>query len=263
MTRWRTSVSMSLACRILAIDGLPEAYGALDRIEALTLDESRAMLVRQVQRIEQGMGRGVRSNDDHCVVMLLGSRLTQRIHTARGMALFSPATRAQLELSEQVADLLHNRPFTDLAAVVDQCLSRDRGWVTASRDALDGVTYDLADRVTPHAIALRSAFDLAERGRHREAAKVVQAAADKASDARLRGWLKQRAAAYLHPADPVAAQAMQVSAQGDQGTAQAACRCGVRAHQGHGHPSPARCGDARLTLHQWHRTGPRVRSGAR
>src|SRR5262249_53147547 len=69
------------ACRILALDGLPEAYGALDRLDAVALDESEAMLTRQVQRIEQGMGRAVRSNDDYCVVMLLGSRLTQRTST--------------------------------------------------------------------------------------------------------------------------------------------------------------------------------------
>lgn len=46
------------ACRVLALDGLPEAYSALDRIEALALNESDAMITRQIQRIEQGMGRG-------------------------------------------------------------------------------------------------------------------------------------------------------------------------------------------------------------
>ena len=87
------------ACHVLALDGVPEAYGALDRVESLALEDSEAMVVRQVQRIEQGIGRGVRSNDDFCVVLLLGSRLTQRIHAARNFARFSPATRAQLKLS--------------------------------------------------------------------------------------------------------------------------------------------------------------------
>src|SRR5690606_18561852 len=116
------------ACRILALDGLPEAYGALDRIEALALDESDAMITRQIQRIEQGMGRGVRSNDDHCVVLLLGSTLTQRLHRAGGSAKLSPATRAQLALSEQVADMLHGMPFAELGSVIDQCLNRDPEW---------------------------------------------------------------------------------------------------------------------------------------
>lgn len=34
------------ACRILALDGVPEAYGALDRIEAMALEDSDAMLTR-------------------------------------------------------------------------------------------------------------------------------------------------------------------------------------------------------------------------
>ena len=65
------------ACRVLVIDGLPEAYGANDRRTATLLGETDAMVSRQLQRIEQGMGRGVRSADDHSVVILMGSRLTQ------------------------------------------------------------------------------------------------------------------------------------------------------------------------------------------
>jgi hypothetical protein len=54
------------ACRLLIVDGLPEAYGAADRREAQLLSETDAMVGRQLQRIEQGMGRGVRSADDFC-----------------------------------------------------------------------------------------------------------------------------------------------------------------------------------------------------
>jgi hypothetical protein len=43
------------ACHVLALDGVPEAYGALDRVEALVLEDSEALVIRQVQRIEQGM----------------------------------------------------------------------------------------------------------------------------------------------------------------------------------------------------------------
>lgn len=207
------------ACRILALDGLPEAYSALDRIEALALDESDAMITRQIQRIEQGMGRGVRSNDDHCVVLLLGSKLTQRLHKAGGAAKFSPATRAQLALSEQVADMLHGMPFNELNSVIDQCLNRDAKWVAASRDALDGVTYPTTSTVSDIAVAEREAFRLAELSRYREAhAKMREAIVAAGSDRRHQGWLKQRAAGYLHLADPAAALQMQKSAQTDNKT---------------------------------------------
>lgn len=216
------------ACRILALDGVPEAYGALDRIEALALENSDAMLTRQVQRIEQGMGRGVRSNDDFCVVMLLGSRLTQRIHNARGRTKFSPATRAQLDLSSKVADMLHGHPLSDIAAVAQQCLDRDTGWVASGRAALDGVTYDAANQVAAHTVATRGAFDLAELDRHRDAAATLQKAIDATDDRQLRGWLKQQAAAYLHAADP--AQVLQSSAQTDN-KAVLKPRAGVQYHR--------------------------------
>ena len=204
------------ACRILALDGLPEAYSALDRIEALALNESDAMITRQIQRIEQGMGRGVRSNDDHCVVLLLGSKLTQRLHKAGGAAKFSPATRAQLTLSERVADMLHDKPFEDLGSVINQCLDRDPEWVTASRDALDGVTYPTTSTVSAIAVAEREAFRLAELGRYREAHDKIREAISAAhGDQRHVGWLKQRAAGYLHLIDPAAALQMQRSAQTD------------------------------------------------
>ncbi|HEY3505793.1 MAG TPA: helicase C-terminal domain-containing protein [Actinocatenispora sp.] len=204
------------ACRILALDGLPEAYSALDRIEALALDQTDAMITRQIQRIEQGMGRGVRSNDDHCVVLLLGSRLTQRLHKTGGAAKFSPATRAQLALSEEIAGMLHEKPFDELGSVVDQCLDRDPEWVTASRAALDNVTYPTSSTVSPVAVAERNAFQLAELGRYREAhAAMREAIAAARDDRRLEGWLKQRAASYQHLADPAAALQMQKSAQAD------------------------------------------------
>ncbi|WP_062986022.1 DEAD/DEAH box helicase [Nocardia anaemiae] len=204
------------ACRILALDGLPEAYSALDRIEALALDESDAMITRQIQRIEQGMGRGVRSNDDHCAVLLVGSKLTQRLHKAGGVAKFSPATRAQLTLSGQVADMLHGMSFSELGSVIDQCLDRDPEWVTASRDALDGVTYPTTSTISPIAVAEREAFRMAELGRYRDAhAKMREAITAARSDRRHEGWLKQRAASYLHLVDPAAALQMQKSAQTD------------------------------------------------
>jgi Helicase C-terminal domain len=203
------------ACRILALDGLPEAYSPLDRIEFLALDETDAMVARQVQRIEQGMGRGVRSNDDYCVVLLLGSRLTQRLHRAGGFARFSAATRAQLTLSRDVADMLHGKPFTELATVISQCLGRDTAWVTASKGALDGIGYDVKDRVSPIAVGQREAFASAELARYNDASRRLQDVIDVTTDRRVRGWLKQQSASYLHAVDPVGAQELQASAQTD------------------------------------------------
>src|SRR5207244_12207515 len=107
------------ACRILVLDGLPEAVGPLARVEAVTLGGSDALIARQIQRIEQGMGRGVRSPSDYCVVRLLGACLTQGLTSSGGYARLSGATRAQIDLSHRVADMLQGKPFDELNAAVD------------------------------------------------------------------------------------------------------------------------------------------------
>jgi hypothetical protein len=123
------------ACEILVIDGLPELYGLLERIEQEALDGTHRQLVRQVQRIEQGMGRGVRSSQDHCVVLLMGAKLTQRLHRPDARTLFSSATRAQLDLGREVTAQLKGKPLSEIASVMDLCLTGDDEWLDASRSA--------------------------------------------------------------------------------------------------------------------------------
>lgn len=84
------------ACRLLILDGVPRPLDRVERREAVALADSTVRLAREVQRIEQGMGRGVRDGEDYCAVLLLGAKLATAIHEVRHLALFSPATQAQL-----------------------------------------------------------------------------------------------------------------------------------------------------------------------
>lgn len=203
------------ACEILVLDGLPEARGETDRLEARWLDQSDALLGRQLQRIEQGMGRGIRSNDDHCVVLLLGRRLTGRLHKPGAREKLSPATRAQLALSDDVADQLEGTDFADVDEVVDLCLTRDRRWVSASRNAVVNVRYPDEVAVSPVAVAERVAFDLARLDRFVDARNRLTGVLTTVDDPSLRGVLKYQAAAYMHFADALGAQELQVSALND------------------------------------------------
>ncbi|MDQ4213721.1 hypothetical protein [Microbacterium capsulatum] len=65
------------------------------------------------------------------------------------------------------------------------------------------------------AVAERNAFENALAGRFEDAKSTLNAAFDSIPDARFLGWLKQRAAAYLHAVDPVSARALQQSARID------------------------------------------------
>ena len=50
------------ACHVLVIDGLPEALDGIERADAAWLSGTSLLTARQVQRLEQGMGRATRSN---------------------------------------------------------------------------------------------------------------------------------------------------------------------------------------------------------
>jgi len=204
------------ACRLLVIDGLPYAYSGIERREAVALRDSDAMVTRQLQRLEQGMGRGVRSREDRCAVLLMDSRLIQLVARADVADRLSPATHAQLKLSRQVAKELEGADLAALAPVIQQVIDDDPGFRTYSREALVGVGYGPA-HVSPEAAPLRNAYNSAVAGRAAEAAihadEAVKAALA-AGDTRLAGWLGETLGAYLQPIDAVRAQAALATAIG-------------------------------------------------
>jgi hypothetical protein len=202
------------ACRVLVVDGLPEVQGLLERVEQSATEGTELSLRRQIQRIEQGMGRGVRSTDDFCVVLLSGAKLTNRLHNADGFDLLSPATQAQLRLSRQVADQLQGKALSEIKSVMELCLKRDPKWVSASKGALLMVAPPAGG--TPNAIAIRQkeAFEHARAQQYQMAVDTLQAAVNEEKSPRTKGWLKQQVAEYKHHVDPVEAQKILLSAVG-------------------------------------------------
>jgi len=205
------------ACRLLVIDGLPRVFDAAERRERAAGSPTPALLARSIQRVEQGMGRGVRDSEDYCAVLLLGADLTQALHNPKQFALFSPATRVQIDLSKQVAVQIANEGIEAVRDAVAACLNRAPGWVRASRRALAEVRYDQHGVVRPTAVAERAAFDEAARGQYAQAAETLGIAAGKLeqSHASERGWLKEQQAVYLHFIDAGTAQQVLAAANRD------------------------------------------------
>ena len=85
----------------------------------------------------------------------------------------STRTRAQLDLSENVAAELQGAPLAGLREVIEQCLRRERDWIAANRVVLAPLRYGFAT-VAEAAIASRAAFDLAAQRGSREAVAALQ-----------------------------------------------------------------------------------------
>ncbi len=193
------------ACRVLAIVGLPEIASSAELSDIAVLGDSESGLRRQMQRIEQGMGRGVRSNDDYCVVFLIGSKLTRRVLSPEGAAILTPATRAQLDLSRKVAKRLAGEEVQEIRKVVDQCLGRDPGWIKVSKKSLLKAEPQTGLNIDQSSVTTRRTFDMARAGDHKAAADAMRnEASGKSGDEK--AWLLAKCAALEHQVNPAEAQ---------------------------------------------------------
>ena len=194
------------ACRLLIIDGIPTPLTPHERRASAALVGSMFFKAREVQRIEQGMGRGIRDVGDYCAVLVVNSdaALTLRDSTLR--AFYSPATRAQIELSQQVSDQIQGESINVIGDLLDTFLERKPQWVTKSLEATADVTYDSAGNVTELAAGRREAFNRAVAGDPDGAVLVLRSAIDTVSEPLLKGWYLEELAAYEHLVDATAAE---------------------------------------------------------
>jgi len=182
-------------------------------VELYAIGSSDVIRTNQIQRVEQGMGRGIRSATDYAAVILLDPRLVGRLYTSQDRAVLSPGTRAQLDLSEALAErVLKGKDISVFEHAIRDFLARDLAWTQPAKDVIDALPYPDPVAVPPHVVAERAGFEAALQQRYLEAGEAVLAGVDGVSDAPLRGWLKQRAASYLHHVDPTRAREIQRAA---------------------------------------------------
>lgn len=205
------------ACRVLVIDGLPEVQNHLHRIDAIALDGTQIEISQQIQRIEQGMGRGVRSNDDYCVVILMGSRLVRRLHDPANRRRFTPGTLCQLDLSSEVAKQLKGQTLEQLKEAMNLCLTQNADWLSASKKAVVGAKYVKEVELNPLAIGQREAFDLIRGQQFKLAADKLQDAVNGCPDNKTKGWMQAQLAEVVHRIDPIKSQEILLSALGLNG----------------------------------------------
>ena len=196
---------------MLVIDGLPPLNSIKDRYIQSVAPQSTTLLREQVQRIEQGMGRGVRSNDDECCVVLMGDELTDVLSRNKGIDYFSAATRCQYDLSKQLWDLLvsekGSKPTIDqIFELANYSLEKDAEWVTTCKESLAAVRYSNEAKVDEKIVAQRKAFERAMKAQWTEAANAIKIVKDKENDRRTKGYLCQIQAEYTNKIDSVRSQ---------------------------------------------------------
>lgn len=201
------------ACRIIVIDGLPNISNLNDKYEEEVVRKSERINREQIQRIEQGMGRGVRSSNDYCLVYLLGNQLTNVLYTDDGYKFFSKATEAQFKLSEKLCDQLGKGSLEDIIEVGNCLLERNENWIELCKAATSSIEYDKELNVSKDALSLRNAFDVAFKKDYQNASGIITSIVNDCSFPRLKGYYKQLLAEYTNFYDSVVAQQIQKSAK--------------------------------------------------
>ncbi|MBD2341834.1 DEAD/DEAH box helicase family protein [Calothrix sp. FACHB-156] len=205
------------ACRFLVIDGLPVVRRLIDKVEQVILAGSSRKAAQIVQKIEQGMGRGVRSSDDYCAVFLMGRNLTSQLYAGGAIDKFSPGTKAQINLSEQISEQIKGGDLSQIREVIMLCLHRKQDWVSASKGVLASLSYEASAKPDLVTIAQRKAYDFASTNNHNAAVSELRKIVNTINENEkpLKSYLQQCLAEYINFYDSTEAQKTLMSAASD------------------------------------------------
>lgn len=210
------------ACRLLIIDGLPIAENLADKQEASRTSAVAGMRGKTAIKIEQGLGRAVRSSSDYCAVILAGRDVAGFISRSQVAKHLSPFTVRQLEIGRDVSSALRGTASVTQGIIdtVLQILRRDAGWKSyyqqeiAKASVSAGLREEIERRIATADLE-RDAQKAALSRDYAGAFQCMQRACDLIGDTDLRGVAKQSAAKYQHFYDREGAMRMQISAYGD------------------------------------------------
>jgi tetratricopeptide (TPR) repeat protein len=116
-------------CRVMVIDDLPMGVSSLERFLWEKLKLSNTLRTAIASRVIQSFGRISRGLSDHGVICLTGDRLVKWLLTPKNIATLPPFLQKQIMLGFQFSE--HAESIEDLNAGMNQCFSRDEGWLNS------------------------------------------------------------------------------------------------------------------------------------
>lgn len=208
------------SCRILVIDGMPFGESVTDIHDASLVSNPGGARKKIIYRIEQGMGRAVRSHVDFAVVLLVGNELASFIAKGDVLSSMNEDTQNQLQLALDLSRMMGKQQGDDPSNVLWntmlQCLNRDGGWKKYYKQRVKDVG---KSQFIPNnkgcllAESERKCFTFSLANNFIDAAKVLEKAVDSfVSDEKNKGIYLQRLASYINNFDPAKALEIQQGA---------------------------------------------------
>lgn len=204
-------------CRILVLDSLPIAGSIQDLYNETRLDLVRAG--QRAQKIEQGLGRAVRSGSDYCVVYVMGSDLVNFLGLEKNLMHFTPVTRLQLNLGLKLLDdQERSNSLEVIKETASYCLTQDNNWLRYHSRELASLDVDVSESGKIHLLDLaeveRKALISFKRRLYKEAAELVlsEIIGKMTLSKKERGWYYQFAAQLAYQEDKLLSNDLQSKA---------------------------------------------------
>ncbi len=210
------------SCRVLVMDGMPLGEGIVDKHDSSLSEISGGTRNKLIYRIEQGMGRAVRSHADYAVILLVGPELAHFIAKHDVLSAMNYDTQAQLRLALDLANIAMED--ADLGAkkagidLIRKCFSSNECWKKFYNETIRSAD-KLTQSTTDHnrllmANAERSAFESALANDPNTSVGILRDAINSyiKDDRYAKGWYLQRVANYLYDVDSGEALEVQRSA---------------------------------------------------
>ncbi|WP_298509125.1 DEAD/DEAH box helicase family protein [uncultured Kordia sp.] len=195
------------SCRVLIIDSKPYAENLYERYQEDVRMDSDLIDIKIAQKIEQGLGRGVRGEKDYCVIILTGNDIIRVISDPRYKRFFSEETKKQIDIGTQVTKFaVEDADSADslkvLQKVIDQCLERNDGWKEYYKSEMNEIKPRIkVDNILDILEKERRAEEKYSQGEYEEAVKEIQFILDNyidPSNRTERGWYLQQMARFKY-----------------------------------------------------------------
>lgn len=208
-------------CRILIIDSIPYFNSLSDRYEEVCRPSSEIMNKRIAQKIEQGLGRGVRGEKDYCVIIIIGSDLVKFIRSIDSRKYFSAQTKKQIDIGLSIAEMTkedeaeeNQNHFNIVISLMKQSVGRDESWKQYYVDEMDSII----DYTTKSSLYEKLAIEREIEkdfllNDYESACKKLQEYIDKyCSDELEKGWYLQQLARFYYKTNRIMSNNMQKAA---------------------------------------------------
>lgn len=201
-------------CRILILDSLPAYHSLIDEYTQLIRSNSKIIKRQLAQRIEQGMGRAIRSSSDWCAIIVIGNDITDFISEKSKRIYLSEEAQLQIELAEYLANEIKSEGahIGNIEELLNQCIKRDAGWKEYYKEWMAKLeSKTKSNEYLEIAILERDAEILYQKGQIKNSIDKVQELISKSEDED-KGWYLQLKATYLYKINKTESMDVQLKA---------------------------------------------------